>query len=193
MKMTILRLMIVSIIACAGGVQASTAPGTSDCQKLARTFLANPTKNNMEALKVKDGNSCWQVIGSSNVNLEELLRSVRKGNFWAASYLAANLKSLDGGNLEDSLVALGKFSDVDMENFLVLAQKGLISTYEFNSALTMLPLSMSDDQIAQLTAMEDRAKRVKKVARRDLSKQKVSALKAINDFISEIKATMSGR
>jgi hypothetical protein len=191
MKMTIPRLMIMSLIACAGGVQASTVLGTFDCQKLARTFLASPSKNNMEALKVRDGKSCWQVIGSSNVNLEELLRSVRKGNFWAASYLAANLKSLDGGNLEDSLVALGKFSDADMESFLVLARKGLISTHEFNSALTMLPLSMSDDQIAQLSAMEDRAKRVKKIARKDLSKQKVLALKAINEFISEIKATMS--
>jgi len=103
------------------------------------------------------------------------------------------VKALDGGNLEDSLVALGKFSDVDMENFLLFSQKGFISTQELDNALTMLPLSMSDDQAAQLSAMEIRAKNVENVTRMDLSEQKVLALKAIERFIAEIKAAKSER
>ena len=193
MKMGIRRLMIMSFIACAGGALASTVPRASDCQRAAQAFLANPTKSNMAGLRVGDGSQCWQAIGGSNASLGELLRSVRRGNFWAASYLAANVKALDGGNLEDSLVALGKFSDVDMENFLLFSQKGFISTQELDNALTMLPLSMSDDQAAQLSAMEIRARNVENVTRKDLSEQKVLALKAIERFIAEIKAAKSER
>lgn len=191
MKVEIRWLIIMSFIACAGRVQASAAPDASGCQKPAQVFLATPTKSTMAALKLEDGSQCWKEIGGSNANLGELLRSVQKGNFWAASYLAANLKALGGGNLEDSLVALGKFSDVDMESFLVFGKKGLISTHDLNDALTMLPLSMSDDQAAQLSAMKARARNVRRITRKDLSEQKALALKAIDEFISEIKATKS--
>lgn len=192
MKIKIHRLWAVLLIGLTGVLHASNSTAVTSCQKLANIFLATPTKSTLSNLKMANEDECWQAIGGSNAKLEKLLHSVKKGNFSAASYLAANLKALGGGNLEDSLVALGKFSDVDMESFLVLAKQGLLSEHQLGDALTMLPLSTSDNQKAQLSAMQFREQKVRHETLDDLSEEKALALKAIDDFIAEIKASKSG-
>lgn len=186
------QLMIVFLVMCAGVSQASTAPRSPDCQRLATAFLANPTKSTASDLQSNSGNVCWPAIGSSNANFNILLRNVQRGKYWAASYLAVNLKNTDGGNLEDSLAALGTFSDLDMEDFLDFAKKGLISKHEFTDAVTALPLSLSDNQAAQLAALKAREGKIILVSRKDLSGQKALALKAIEEFVAEIEKAGAG-
>lgn len=171
-------------------MEASGAVNLPDCQEVANTFLALPTKHTFTVLVGDDQTRCWSVIGSSNSNLALLDRSAEKGNRWAAEYLARNLRNLDGGNLEDSLSALGQFSDQNMERFLIFASKGQLSKHEFTDALTMLPLSLGDDQYAHLNALKARRDMLVRVNRADLSEQKALALKAIDDFISQIRAAI---
>ena len=130
--------------------------------------------------------SCWAVIGSSNDSLNRLNRLVETGNRWAAQYSAEHLKELDGGNLEDALIALGQFSNHDVQSLLTLAKKGLLTKRELADVLTMLPLSLSDDPHAQLSSLRSRRDKVVKVNRTDLQKQKAQALTAIDAFMSEI-------
>lgn len=162
-----------------------------DCQTSANIFLAHPNQKSSTALGSYADDQCWQIIGKSNTNLNRLLASVSAGNYYAANYLAANLKFLNGGNLEDALRALGSFSNTHMTDLLAFANKGVISEHELTDALTMLPLSMSDNQAAQLSAMQVRRSRVNQITRSDLANQKSVALKAIDDFIAEIKSSQS--
>jgi hypothetical protein len=138
--------------------------------------------------------SCWTVIGSSNDNLNRLNYLVETGNRWAAQYSAehlkeldgGNLKELDGGNLEDALIALGQFSNHDAQRLLLFANNGLLSKRELTDALTMLPLSLSDNPHAQLISLQSRRDKVMRVTRADLQKQRAQALAAIDTFVSEI-------
>jgi hypothetical protein len=192
MQMEFRQLMIVFLVMCASVSQASTAPRSPDCQRLATAFLANPTKSTASDLQSNKGNVCWPAIESSNVNFNILLRNIQRGKYWAARYLAVNLKYTDGGNLEDSLAALGTFSDHDMEDFLGFAKEGLISKHEFSDAVTALPLSLSDNQVAQLAALKAREGKIIRVSRKDLSEQKALAIKTIEEFVAEIKRAGAG-
>jgi hypothetical protein len=107
--------------------QTSSSTTVSPCQKVANAFTALPSRNSLTAIEELDDATCWAVFGSSNTNLNKLEHWVEQGNRWAAEYLSKHLKQLDGGNLEDSLVALGQFSNHDMENLLLFAKSGLLS------------------------------------------------------------------
>lgn len=52
----------------------------------------------------------------------------------------------------------------------------------------MLPLSLSDDQKEQLSVLNVRREKVIKAGRKGFDTQKSQAIKAIDDFISEIKS-----
>lgn len=181
----------VTLLILASMVVAHASSNVQDCQAHANAFLAHPNQKNLALLGQNANDQCWTIIGKSNTSLKALLTSVSSGNYSAASYLAANVKSLGGGNLEDALVALGGFFDTHMTDLLAFANQGLLSEHELTDALTILPLSMSDHQAAQLSTMQGRRNRVDRVARPDLSSQKSAALKAIDDFISEIKSSKS--
>jgi hypothetical protein len=189
MKKEISLIAFALILANLGTAHASVSP--LDCQIPANAFLAHPNKKSLATLGPNANDQCWTIIGKSNANLKRLLLRVTNGNYSAASYLAANIKTLDGGNLEDALVALGGFSNTHMSDLLAFANKGLITEHELTDALTMLPLSMSDNQPVQLATMQARRNRVSSVTRPELSDQKSVALKAIDDFINEIKASQS--
>ncbi len=167
---------------------ASAALVKSGCHESVDAFISLPTENTLAALARLDEDGCWSVVGPSNPTQDQLNHWAERGNRWAAQYLAKHLKQLDGGNLEDALVALGQFSDHDMERFLLFAQKGLLSKRELTDALTMLPLSLSDNAHAQLDLLSARKSRVMGVTRKDLSDQKTQALYAISDFASEIRS-----
>ena len=184
--MTRTTLFLVS--ACFFGtlrLQAFGQAVPSECQSAVRTFLNTPDEHGLVAL---DKSACWNVLGSSNINLNRLNNLVAMGHRWAAQYSAGHLKELDGGNLEDALRALGKFSDHDMEDLLMFASKGLLSKHELADAVTMLPLILSDDPRAQLSSLEARRQKILRVTRTDLQEQRAQALNALGESLSEIRS-----
>ncbi len=168
---------------------ASAAPVNSGCHEAVDAFISLPTENTLAALSRLDEDGCWSVVRPSNPTQDQLNHWAELGNRWAAQYLVIHLKQLDGGNLEDVLVALGQFSDHDMERFLLFAKKGQLSERELADALTMLPLALSDNPHAQLDMLSARKSKVMGVTRKDLSDQKTQALRAINDFTYEIRSS----
>ena len=160
-------------------------PAPSDCQLAVDAFLSSPDEAKLLAL---DKSACSPVIRSSNENLNRLNGFVAGGNPWAAQYSAEHVKELDGGNLEDALIALGQFSNHDMTRLLLFAKNRLLSERELRDALTMLPLSLSDNPDAQLKALNQRRSKVVGVTRKDLSQQRREALAALDAFASEIRS-----
>jgi hypothetical protein len=132
--------------------------------------------------------TCSADIAQSNASLNRLIASVEKGSLADAHCLAKSLKSLDGGNLEDALIALGRFSRGHMADFLALEKDGVMSAKGLSDALVMLPLPLSDDPSAQLSEMKARRAEVAKVGRPGLSAQKALALHAIDAFMDEIRS-----
>jgi hypothetical protein len=167
--------------------RAFGANGVSDCEQKSRTFLIRPDKTSLQALS-KSHDSCWSVFASSNQNLNKLAKRAEQGKPSAAEYLARHLKQLDGGNLEDALIALGQFSDYNMEQLLSFASNGLLSSHELSDSLTMLPLSLSDNPKSQLALLGARRRKIMQVSRRDLSQQQKLAMNAIDEFRAEIKS-----
>jgi hypothetical protein len=151
-----------------------------------------PTKDTIDKLSESDGTTCWAAFESSNANLNKLDRWVEQGNRWAAQYLSQHLRQLDGGNLEDALVALGEFSNHDMERLLRFAKAGLLAKNELSDTLTMLPLSLSDNPRAQLASLSRRRTNLMRVTAKELSEQKAQALNAIDEFAAEIRSKNPG-
>ena len=181
MKTAIIVLSV--FLAAADSYSEQRAP--SNCQSAVSTFLSAPDEANLLAL---DTSTCSAVIRSSNGNLNRLNQLVQAGNPWAAHYSAEHVKELDGGNLEDALIALGQFSNHNMTRFLQFAKNGQLSERELSDALTMLPLSLSDNPDAQLKALNQRRSKAVSVTRKDLLQQRRQALAAIDGFVSEIKS-----
>ena len=163
----------------------SEQPTPSDCKSAVGAFLSAPDQAKFAAL---DKSACSVLILSSNENLNRLNRFVEAGNSWAAQYSAEHVNELDGGNLEDALIALGQFSNHNMTRLLLFAKNRLLSERELSNALTMLPLSLSDNPDAQLEGLNQRRSKVVSVTRKDLMQQRRQALAAIDAFVSEIRS-----
>ncbi|MFA6011949.1 MAG: hypothetical protein WC799_18295 [Desulfobacteraceae bacterium] len=182
-----------------GSCQFSSASETiisNNCHEAVITFLTHPTKRTLAALSVTKDNDCWNITvrtqenESFNKYFKKLIELVGNGNRWAAVYLIEHLKNLDGGDLEDSYIALGKFSDHEFEYLLLFVKNKQLHIDQLTDALTMLPLSVSDNPQAQLTILYSRIKEAIRVTRKDLMKEKIHALKAMNDFKTEILSNM---
>jgi len=183
-----LRSPLLTVLCIVLGVGAPfSAKAVSDCDEKIKIFLATPSEQTLTATSGMDDKKCWEVIGYSNDNLNRLIHSVEQGNRWAAQYLAEHLKELDGGNLGDSLRALGQFSVHNMEQLLRFKKDGQISEYQFKNALTNLPLSLSDNLRGQLDALKTRRKRVMQITRDDLIEERAVALKVIDDALFRLK------
>ena len=180
-------VLVLSII-LGGSSRASAPTTTSPCARQVEAFLTLPTKSTLDKLIESDQTTCWALFESSDASLDKLKHHVEHGNRWAAEYLSEHLKQLDGGNLEDALVALGQFSNHDMERFLWFAKTGLLSRWQFCQALTMLPLSLSDHPKAQLASLKRRRTNLARVTLPELSRQKTEGLSAIDSFEAEIKS-----
>jgi hypothetical protein len=171
------------------------AQAESDCREEIKIFLATPDERALQSISGAKNQKCWDIIRHSDNDLNGLLRSVERGNPWSAQYLVEHLKELDGGNLEDSLVALGKFSmsgNNGMEQLMYFRKNGQISNILFSNALTMLSLELSDNltdnPCGQLNELQARKKRILKIKQKNLANEKFIAIKAIDHFILEIKA-----
>ena len=158
-----------------------------DCQRQMRAFLAMPTELSLSFLEEGvNAEKCWQAISSANKDLDRLDRLTERGNIVGAQYLAQHLKQLDGGNLEDSLIALGMFAKRHPEDFLSLSKDGTISDRELVDSLTMLPSDLTDNLKGQAREMRVRRERIAKVGRSDLQEKKGVALKGIDDHLAEL-------
>lgn len=184
------RILVLMVLVVGVLLNTSTAEASEPCDAAATRFLQSPSASSLKALRKADAESCWSSIGMSNEKLLVINESVSNGNHSAARYLASNLKRLDGGNLEDALIALGQFSEKDMTGFLDFTRTHVITSHESSDALTMLPPSMSDDAKAQLAAMERRRAAVTLVSQKPLERYKVAALTDINKFVMEIRRSM---
>ena len=172
-------------LAC--GLSAQTPPSDSSaCQRTLAAFLSSPNEHRLREIQQSH---CAALLTASNADLGLLNRLVERGSRSAAELSARNLKSLDGGNLEDALIALGEFSEHDMKYLLVLAHEGLLSGKELTDALTMLPLAMSDHPAGQLKRIVRRKRMAEAVSDKYLETQKTYALNSLNDFASEIKSS----
>jgi hypothetical protein len=191
-KTAIRESIIALLLLVTVSFPASESAAASECQAKSRVFLSHPSKPSLTALSGLGEDACWTAFRSSNTNLDKLNKWVEQGNRWAAQYCIKHLKQLDGGNLEDALIALGKFSDHDMESLLFFAKEGLLSKHALADTLTMLPLSLSDNPRAELSFLSARKGKVMRVARQDLLEQKAQALTAIDDFVAEIKSKNPG-
>lgn len=170
---------------CASGYSFGEAP--RDCDHLIANFINQPDESTRAMLDQGAGD-CWAKIQDSNEKIDALATLVRNGKRSAVAYLAPHLRQLDGGNLEDALIALGVFAESNMEEFLDLESRGELTSREASDSLTMLPLPLSDDLRAQLVTMRRRRAAVIGVSRTDLAKVKTHALSTIDKFIVEIKS-----
>ena len=186
-QLRILAAIWISLTSIAHAIEVE--PPINGCQSIVVQFLNRPTKYSLTKLTTDGNSKCWSVIGESNTRHKKLLRWVKNGNYWAALYLADNLKNLDGGNWEDSEVALGEFSEIKTEQFLTFALKGKLTEEEFTRALVMLPLSLSDDTNGQIKVLKSRRSKFARVARPELYKQKSIALITIDEFIATVSRT----
>jgi len=162
------------------------AKAMPNCDEKIKAFLATPDERTLEAVSGASGQECWEVIGFSNVFLNSLIRSVEQGNRWAAQYLVGYLRKLDGGNLEDSLRALGQFSDHSMAQLLRFRKDGRLSEHGLVNALTMLPISLNNSLCGNLSALTVRRFRVMWIPLEDLAEAKAMALKAIDGAASKL-------
>lgn len=75
-----------------------------------------------------------------------------------------------------------------MTRLLLFAKNGLLSERKLSDALTMLPLSLSDNPDAQLKVLNQRRSKVVSVTQKDLLQQRRQALAAVDGFMSEIRS-----
>ena len=124
---------------------------------------------------------------------QALDRRVEEGDHGAAACLARSLHSLDGGELEDALVALGRYGENNPVELLLLAHRGIMAKASMASAVTMLPGSLSDNLEAQAAALEARRSRFTKIGRSDLSAERQIALRSLASAIEEVRSVGSNR
>lgn len=159
--------------------------GQNSCLQLRDSFLARHSENTYQSLELRA--ECEAPSNYSPNDIQRLVHLTGNGNRWAAQYLAKNLKQFDGGDLEDALVGLGKFSTHNMASLMGFLKNGTISERNFCDALTMLPLSISDDQHAQLVELDVRRRAAIGVKRQDLSVQRKLAIDSIDKFVKEVR------
>lgn len=125
---------------------------------------------------------------SNSEQAQALDRRAESGQRRAAFCLAVGLRSLDGGELEDALVALGLYGDRHPADLLALTHRGVLSKRSLTDAVGMLPLSLADDPTAQLKAMEARRYRFRRVVALELASERRIAMQAGESALREIRA-----
>ncbi len=168
---------------------------TSSCPDRTETFLRSPTKPNYLAIVgsgAKPVANCWAVVGTSQKNRDDLTRLVVQGNPWGIRFVAINLKTLDGGDLEDALRILGEASHSAPGLLLSLNVNGTISDHELAEAATMLPLSFVDKKNESLNELKMRMQGLRSVRDSKLSRPRAYVLKALLSDIRQVEASGPG-
>ena len=130
---------------------------------------------------------------ASSAPSQSLDRRVEAGDRQAAFCLARSLDSLDGGELEDSLVALGQFGDRRPVELLSLAHRGTLSRHSLAEAVGALPLSLTDNMHGQLQALKLRQARYRRIAQPQLAGERRLVLQSIESALTEIRPHLPSR
>jgi hypothetical protein len=181
------NLCAILFLLTSGCTASADAPA---CAREASDFLMNPNEQTLRLVSGRNDEACWALIGASSVNLGKLDGSASSGNETATRYLIVHLNKLDGGALENALVALGVFAETKPEGFLRLSRSGELPDRHMRNAVVMLPLELSDDPSAQLRRLMLRKTAFDRIEAPDLAPQKHAALEAIDAHAEEIKRSM---
>lgn len=126
---------------------------------------------------------CQQLSSEQSQALD---RAAGFGDTRAATCLALGLRSMGGGELEDALVALGRYGDHRPVSVLALTHRGTLSRRSLADAVSMLPLSFADDIGRQKQALESRRNRFRNVSQSQFSAERDLALRSVDAALAEL-------
>jgi hypothetical protein len=200
-RRTAAKAAVCLLIVSAASFFAGTA--NPKCLSDALGFASRPNQDNYNALKDPKTEAvreeCWDQINrekiwprnhpiySSQPLLDKVLKKASNGNKWAALFVATNLRRLDGGNLEDALVALGVSMNKNPTVVLRLCRDGVIGQITLKNCVSSYPLELSDNQRGTLSYLDRRRKRILSVEARDLEDVKRAALTYLDESIRHIQ------
>lgn len=96
------------------------------------------------------------------------------------------LRSLDGGELEDALIALGRYGDRKPVELLTLSHQGTLPMPSLADAVRMLPSSWSDNFVRQQLLLQARRNRFTNVSQWRLSAERKLAQRSIDAALVEL-------
>lgn len=146
-----------------------------DCSKSISNFVKKPNAALFNAIT---SDSCKNNL----IAFEEhelfymLLKNVKNGKKYSALYLSMNLRNTDGAYYEDSLEALGVYSDIDMPNYTSLIINNKIEKKLFIDSIIITPQKYVDDFSSQMNILK----------KRKISLLKLHKTKVIEKLISMI-------
>jgi hypothetical protein len=146
-------------------------------------FLDEPTEENYIGLN----DECWSEFEKDVLRLTRLYNHAEQANEWAIRYLIKHLDKLDGGELEDALIALGESLHINPIILFREFKEGRMREYSFRSALEMLPLSFVDNKKGTLQELELRKMIVFSINEPGFEREKELAIKVLDDSIAEVK------
>ncbi len=177
----------------------------ADCSRQVQHFAARPNELNYvvlvnpatrviheECWKEINHEQTWTKSGRKYVSkevLEKVLEKVSSANKWAALIIASNLGKLDGGDLEDSLVALGVSINKSPSLLLSFYRDGVINKIEFESCCKSTPLDLPESARAHLSYLEKRKRSISSVKTASLQSAKSMALIYIEEAIQVVRNT----
>jgi len=191
--LTITSLLVLASAAriVHAGDAARASANSRTCSEAIASFLKEPTARNYDEMRRLKADACSSTL--TNSQIQSLDHLTAGGNKLAAQLLAPAVRRLDGGELEDALRALGRYSVYDMRSFLSMVATGSLTQHEASDALTMLPLELEDQFDAQLAALRTRRTAVEKVHDAQLQGAAKSAIEAIDNSITEVEAARTGQ
>ena len=157
-------MTLVAFLSSAASARGEAGLTPQACTARNAQFVHDPVNVSLELLNAPAGKDCWPAVIRSEPALESLLAVVRRGSIPAARYLVRHLPELDGGNLEDAHVALGEFSTYHMKGLMEFVLHGTLTERDLTHALTMLPLSMSDNPKAQVAELKRRRVEIERLS-----------------------------
>jgi hypothetical protein len=114
------------------------------------------------------------------------MEAAEHGDTPSARCVASHVQRLDGGDLEDALIALGFYGDHHPRELLKMAKSGKLSRRAFKGALSMLGDSYADRFRAQLKRFVKRRELIRSVSDPSLRPQEWTAIRTLNARIREI-------
>jgi hypothetical protein len=164
--------------------QASTA---LDCESPPSASTADMARHaGQEKTIAMQGENC-----TVSTSWKKLLERAANGDDDAATSVAAKLVELDGGELEDALIALGAYSSHRMSHFARLSLQGTLKESDFERALVMLPESQVDDLSLQLKTLTARRKLLAGLSDQTYRQLKTRGIQSVDSKISEITRILS--
>lgn len=157
------------------------------CQEVIALFLSKPSYTSYQALQTHgEADICWYELKSNVYNLAKLYDHTSKGNKWAIKTVIRHTGDLDGGELEDAYRALGESIDIKPQIILNELKDRKMTESQFEQAIVMLPLSLTDNECGKLATLKARKRKIQAIKDSGLNNQKKLAVKLIDKRIERI-------